>query len=454
MRPLILLLGPVLFVASCKPMLETETGPSFHAPLSPRTECVVLGISDTIAINGDSVGDLYYYQTSTSTPWAPAEIARYFQGEALHNGGNLVKITRYEGNPGGHNLLMVRAAVYRVDDIRHYEKQIEWTPDRKLRLSDFKGPPDQEPAGRPTLHSYSGCDFYLFSKAKFYCYYGWIDPASPDSLRLLLHEQGNFDLCEIYRRQLDENVLRYENHGASQYKTTEHIFREVYAAWLARQMQYETETNHGLDSAEQAEWAKKIGAELTNAPGTHDPLFAANLDFIQHQKDSIVSTLTPPPGKALVYIIRPKTISTPLPSRVLYDPLLLLLGAPYWYFFNGNSYTVGFKDSTTDPIRGRTFTYRYLDPDKYTFTAFMNLESQHVRVFGGRRYKKGQGMELSVSAGKVYYLRVNTGESWFTYAKPQLQLLGEKQGRELIRKCSIAGGSDDIELPELVNPLE
>lgn len=452
MRP-VCLLAPALFIVSCKPILGTEAGPAFHAPLSARSECVVLGLSDTISIHGDDIGGLDYAQTMTSNPWDPIEIARYFQGEALHNGGNLVKITKYDDASGGRNLLTVHAAVYHVDDIRHYEKQIEWTPGRKLRLSDFKGPADWELPGQPTLHSYSGCDFYLFSRSKFYCYYGWIDRASPDSLQLLAHEQGNFDLCEIYRRQLDENVLRYENRGASQSRATEHIFREVYSAYLAKQVQYEKETNHGLDTARQDEWTKRIAAELTNAPGTHDPLFTANPDFIQWQKDSLLA-LTPQPGKALVYLIRPKTISTPLPSRVLYDPMFLLVGAPYLYFVNGNSYTVGFKDSTTDPIHGRTFVLRNLAPDRYTFTAFMNKEDQHMGGFGGRRYKKSQGIELALLAGKVYFLLLDTGDSWFSYARPQLKLLSEKEGRDLIRKCSLASTGDDVDLPALTNPLE
>jgi len=97
MRPICLLpLVPVLFTASCKPILETEAGPAFHAPLPTSSECVVLGVSDTIAIEGDTVGALNYSQTATSIPWDPNQIARYFQGEALHNGGNLVKITKYD----------------------------------------------------------------------------------------------------------------------------------------------------------------------------------------------------------------------------------------------------------------------------------------------------------------------------------------------------------------------
>ena len=453
MRPVCLLI-PVLFVVSCKPILETEAGPAFHTPLSTRSECVVLGLSDTIAIHGDPIGDLDYSQTMTSTPWDPIEIARYFQGEALHNGGNLVKIKKYDDNSGGRSLLTVQAAVYYVSDIRHYEKQIEWTPGRKLNLSDFKGPADSALPGQPALRSYSGCDFYLFSQSKFYCYDGWIDRTSPDSLRLLAHEQGNFDLTEIYRRQLDENVLRYENRGASQTRATEHVFREVYSAYLAKQAQYERETGHGLDSAEQTKWTKSIAAELANTSGKHDPLFAANPDFMESQKDSLISALAPQPGKALVYLIRPKTISTPLPSRVLYDPMLLLFGAPYLYFVNGNSYTVGFKDSTTDPIHGRTFVFRNLTPDRYTFTAFMNKGDRDKGAFGAHRYKKSEGMELSLSAGKVYYLLLNTGDSWFSYATPQLKLISEKEGRELIRKCSLASTGEDVDLPGLTNPLE
>ena len=451
MRPIYLLI-PALFTVSCKPVLETEVGPTFHAPLSAHAECVVLGATDTIAIHGEKIGELYYSQTQTSTPWNPVQIARYFQAEALHNGGNLVRVSRAQPAAGSGKVLTIQATAYRVDDLRHYEKQIEWTPGRRLQLFDFKGPPDSEPAGQPTLHSYSGCDFYLFARARFYCYYGWIDRKYPDSLRLLLHEQGNFDLAEIYRRQLDENVVRYENRGANQYKMTELVFREVYAAYLAKQVQYETATHHGLDSVTQGEWTKRIAAQLAD-PRAHDPLFAANINYIQQVKDSIVSRLTPSADKALVFFIRPKNISTPLPSRVLYDPAFLMLGAPWGYFVNGNEYVVGFKDSTTDPIRPQSFTYWYLDPDQYGFSAIMNKANRYMHEYG-RRYRSSLVLNVALAPGRVYYLKLNTPETWFGFSTPVLQLLDEKEGKALIRKCSLEEATDNIELPELSNPLE
>lgn len=452
MRPLLFLLPvPVLFACACNPDLEIESGPTFHSPLSPRSECVVLGLSDTIAIRGDTIGRLSYAQTMTSIPWYDMQITRYFQTEALHNGGNLVKITKYGWS--GRNEEVVEAAVYRVDNIHHYEKQIEWSASRKLQLSDFKGPPDREPAGKPSLQSYSGCDFYLFSRSKFYCYYSWIDPRSADSLRLLLHEQGNFDLCEVYRRQLDENVMRYENSSGSRYKMTERVFKQVYSAYLAKQAQYESETGHGLDPARQAEWTKRIAAELADPNGTHDPFFAVDPLFTQRQKDSAVAHLTPVSGKALVYIIRPQNISTPLVKRVLYDPIYWCVFADYAYFINRNQYTVDFKDSTTDPIKGRTFTYRYLDPDQYTFTPVMNKQFERLRL-NGFRFKTGAQMKLSLTAGKVYYLKMTTGATWFGFARPQLEVLNEREGKALLRRCNVALANDNIDLPELGDPLE
>jgi len=80
---------------------------------------------------------------------------------------------------------------------------------------------------------------------------------------LLEHEQGHFDLCEVYVRQLRKQLLAANLKAFNLIKDGNAIYKQVYAAYLDRQELYERETNHGLDRAGQVKWNKSISDELS-----------------------------------------------------------------------------------------------------------------------------------------------------------------------------------------------
>ena len=79
---------------------------------------------------------------------------------------------------------------------------------------------------------------------------------------LLEHEQGHFDLSEVYARQLrkklDEKKLTVFNLS----NDANVVFKDVYASYVDRQELYEQETQNGLDHKKQAEWSNQISREL------------------------------------------------------------------------------------------------------------------------------------------------------------------------------------------------
>jgi len=96
----------------------------------------------------------------------------------------------------------------------------------------------------------------------------WVVPgkACPEVLR---HEQGHFDLNEVYRRKLDLLLPLLTSHGrtsnAARHALDEHLHRTA-AAVLARleelQSRYDAETRHGTDAVAQAVWDEQIAAWL------------------------------------------------------------------------------------------------------------------------------------------------------------------------------------------------
>ena len=96
----------------------------------------------------------------------------------------------------------------------------------------------------------------------FYAAESWVRQGH-EADYLLAHEQGHFDLCEVYTRFFRACVQR-ECGGriARSGARISRIFDEVEAQYHQRQLQYEAETAHGTIDAAQARWTRQIASEL------------------------------------------------------------------------------------------------------------------------------------------------------------------------------------------------
>jgi hypothetical protein len=110
--------------------------------------------------------------------------------------------------------------------------------------------------------------------------YAEVDPAqswnmASDDSRLLAHEQGHFDITQIYalrwRRAVNEliDTKRLTASGANEELARasldariERDFRAVKDAMLKEQQQYDDETNNGRDYSRQDEWQRRIRDNL------------------------------------------------------------------------------------------------------------------------------------------------------------------------------------------------
>jgi hypothetical protein len=226
-------LGLICMAYSCSPLLTVQLQTT-HAPLPDSSNYVLLRRTDSAVTGGEEIGSLSYRQTGFSTPWSYHQITGWMRATAMENGANLIKITDFAPY-WRYGRAHVDATLYRVCDLRPYEREIAWTGARKLTYADFKG------FDTPNTQSRSVCQFY--TKTLFFCTESFINRGSADSAALLEHEQGNFDLCEIYRRQLDADMKGNWQYG----KKAAAIFNQVHGVYLEKKRQYESETDHGLD---------------------------------------------------------------------------------------------------------------------------------------------------------------------------------------------------------------
>ena len=83
------------------------------------------------------------------------------------------------------------------------------------------------------------------------------------SPKLLKHEQGHFDICEIFARKFRKQLQATTFNPKSAGSKTEKIYRQTLKDLRKFQMLYDKETNHSIDTAMQAKWNMKIAKILS-----------------------------------------------------------------------------------------------------------------------------------------------------------------------------------------------
>jgi hypothetical protein len=260
------LLFGLLFLAGCvNGRLAVQTA-VVSPPLPDSTMVAQLSKADLRFIHGQKVASVSYMRGDYYIPWTNDQAADFLRRMALQHGANLVKITYYQ--PGTRYARPeLSADLYRVADARDYvdEDVIEWSADRKLSFSDFKY---HRRIYRDTSKVLSHASYDFDIVARFHRDDSWIDDTPEDVTAALLHEQGDFDLCELYCRQYLEHLRVFNMYLAP--------IKGVFTAWKAKRAQYESETDGGLDHARQAEWSARINRALVNGLGRADPDFGVH----------------------------------------------------------------------------------------------------------------------------------------------------------------------------------
>lgn len=219
------------------------------------------------------VGDMYHKDTLLGTTENFVCVFRKLEQLAKDKGANLLSIVRREPTGDRRNCSLFVAKCYRSANSRAYEKKIEWSEKRRLVWDDFKkAPPANLPSNVAALtncgfgfnssYSYSTRKMYFDVWNEFLCFDSWVKNGIGKSESVLRHEQGHFDLCEIYTRLLRKRLLERNMPLESVSSMSKAIFNETYQEFQNRQTLYDNETNHGLDAMGQAVWFKMIDKEL------------------------------------------------------------------------------------------------------------------------------------------------------------------------------------------------
>ncbi len=146
------------------------------------------------------------------------------------------------------------------------EELIPWSKDRKLEWADFKAKPDPGTENAALTSSAIGFGWGFDEKGFSYTVKCSFDKQKSwgriKNDHILAHEQGHFDITEIYARKLHKALKGYAFKGKSSEKELQSIYAKLMTEQEQLQARYDRETEHSKKLPEQKEWLVKIATEL------------------------------------------------------------------------------------------------------------------------------------------------------------------------------------------------
>ncbi|HRG26115.1 MAG TPA: DUF922 domain-containing protein [Chitinophagaceae bacterium] len=146
------------------------------------------------------------------------------------------------------------------------EDALTWSAGRKLTWSDYKASPNPKSDAAATTSTSLSIDYHISGSQFSYTIKSWFSRSRSwgrnKTAYILSHEQGHFDIAEIYARKLHQRMSAYTFSKKTYQKELNRIYNEVADEKAAFQQQYDRETRHSIDEVKQAEWLKKISRLL------------------------------------------------------------------------------------------------------------------------------------------------------------------------------------------------
>ncbi|MEJ2593992.1 MAG: DUF922 domain-containing protein [bacterium] len=146
---------------------------------------------------------------------------------------------------------------------------IDWTPEIKLRWSDFradkKGNVAFSVASSSCGFGYNGYvrgeEIRVSVFVRFYCEESWKEPgfSQPDVLQ---HEQLHFDICELYGRKLYQGIHALRAKKRLNEKNLQKLYNSLVKEYDAFQDRYDRETKHSTVGGAQKQWNERIKNDL------------------------------------------------------------------------------------------------------------------------------------------------------------------------------------------------
>ena len=146
------------------------------------------------------------------------------------------------------------------------EELIDWSSGKRLVWNDYKAKPDPTSDAAASTATYLGIEYNISNSGVTYkisCRFSknksW-GAAKTDYI--LSHEQGHFDITEIFARKLNKVMSEYKFNKSTYQNDLQKIYQDILDEKEVFQNQYDNETDYSRIKDKQAEWLKKISKML------------------------------------------------------------------------------------------------------------------------------------------------------------------------------------------------
>jgi hypothetical protein len=141
------------------------------------------------------------------------------------------------------------------------EELLTWNT-KRLDWSDYKGKPDPNSDAAASTATYLGIEYNVKNENISYkvsCYFSknksW---GLAKTEYILSHEQGHFDIAEVFARKLNKRMKEYKLRRNTYKDDLEKIYNSILDEKERTQNLYDQETNYSRNKEQQAKWLKKI----------------------------------------------------------------------------------------------------------------------------------------------------------------------------------------------------
>jgi Bacterial protein of unknown function (DUF922) len=161
-------------------------------------------------------------------------------------------------------LLLLPTAIAQAQDPG--EELLNWSSTRKLTWADYKAAPNPNSDAAASTTSYLGISYNISSRDFSYTIESKFSKTRSWGLHktsyILSHEQGHFDIAEVFARKLHKKMSEYRFDRKDYEKDLRKIYKDILDEKEKAQNDYDRETNHSINKEKQAEWLIRIARML------------------------------------------------------------------------------------------------------------------------------------------------------------------------------------------------
>ena len=151
------------------------------------------------------------------------------------------------------------SGAYGLSHIKNEDDEfIPWSPNRRLNWDDFRSAPKRNSDAVASTSTSLGIAYQIKNSALTYqltCNFSktksWGLVKTP---YILAHEQGHFDITEIYARKLHQALQSYNFDRKNYKQDVNRMYQKIVIEKEAFQEMYDNQSDHSRNKKEQAAW--------------------------------------------------------------------------------------------------------------------------------------------------------------------------------------------------------